>query len=88
MKEYLVKVEVKLKPVVLDPQGKTVLSSLHNLGFNEVEDCRVGKLIELKLRDTSLSIIEQRVEEMCNKLLSNPVIEDYSISYIEIKDNA
>lgn len=88
MKEYLVKVEVKLKPVVLDPQGKTVLSSLHHLGFNEVEDCRVGKLIELRLSDTSLSEIEKRVDEMCKKLLSNPVIETYSISYIEINDNA
>lgn len=84
MKEYTVKIEVKLKPVVLDPQGKTVLASLHNLGFNEVSDCRVGKLIELKIRDKSIENIKSRVQDMCKKLLSNPVIEDYSVSMDEI----
>ena len=51
MKEYTVKVEVKLKPVVLDHQGKTVLTALHNLGFDGVDDARIGKLIELKITD-------------------------------------
>ncbi|MFB5608031.1 MAG: phosphoribosylformylglycinamidine synthase subunit PurS [Candidatus Nitrosomaritimum yanchengensis] len=84
MKEYKVKVEVKLKSVVLDPQGKAVLSSLHNLGFSEVEDCRVGKLIELNIKDSDSENIKDRVDDMCKKLLSNPVIEDYKISMEEI----
>lgn len=84
MKEYKVKIEVKLKSVVLDPQGKAVLSSLHNLGFGEVEDCRVGKLIELKIKDSDSGNIKDRVDDMCKKLLSNPVIEDYNISMEEV----
>ncbi len=84
MKEYKVKVEVKLKAVVLDPQGKAVLSSLHNLGFNEVEDCRVGKLIELNIKDNDSDNAQARIDDMCKKLLSNPVIEDYNISMEEV----
>lgn len=84
MKEYKVKVEVKLKPVVLDPQGKAVLSSLHKLGFDEVDDCRVGKLIELNITENGTGNLKERVDEMCRKLLSNPVIEDYKISMEEI----
>ena len=84
MKKYKVKVEVKLKPVVLDPQGKAVLSSLHNLGFSEIDDCRIGKLIELNVKDSNSNNIKERVDDMCKKLLSNPVIEDYNISMEEI----
>ena len=53
MKKFLVKIEVKLKPVVLDPQGKAVLSALHNLGYEDVTDSRIGKLIELKIDSDS-----------------------------------
>ncbi|MFQ5786980.1 MAG: phosphoribosylformylglycinamidine synthase subunit PurS [Thermodesulfobacteriota bacterium] len=79
MKEYKVKVEVKLKPVVLDPQGKTVLNALHNLGYNQVSDTRIGKLIELKLTNSNKKNVIEQVKEMCSKLLANPVIEDFSI---------
>ncbi len=87
MKEYKVKVEVKLKPVVLDPQGKAVLSSLHNLGFEEVDDCRVGKLIELNIKENNTNNVKARVDDMCKKLLSNPVIEDYKIFMEEVNSN-
>ncbi|MGB7290706.1 MAG: phosphoribosylformylglycinamidine synthase subunit PurS [Thermodesulfobacteriota bacterium] len=80
MKDFKVKVEVKLKSVVLDPQGKTVLSALHNLGYNQVKETRVGKLIELTVKDTDRENVKALVEEMCNKLLANPVIEDFIIS--------
>lgn len=83
MKEFKVKVEVKLKEVVLDPQGKSVLSALNNLGFDEVKDARVGKLIELRIRDGSAENVRKRVSEMCSKLLSNPVIEDYVVNIKE-----
>lgn len=79
MKEFKVKIEVKLKPVVLDPQGKTILSALHNLGYDEVEETRVGKLIELRLQDSEEDRVMERVREMCKKLLANPVIEDFDI---------
>ena len=83
MKEYKVKVEVKLKPVVLDPQGKSILSALRNLGFGEVEDARIGKLIELTIKDGSSGNVEERVTEMCRKLLSNPVIENFEVKVEE-----
>lgn len=73
------KVEVKLKPVVLDPQGKTILMALHNLGYNEVQETRIGKLIELTVEDESDQKVKERVEEMCKKLLANPIIEDFVI---------
>ena len=79
-KDFKVKVEVRLKQVVLDPQGKTVLSALHNLGYNQVSETRVGKLIELTVRDTDERNVKALVEEMCDKLLANPVIEDFVIS--------
>ena len=80
MKDFKVKVEVKLKSVVLDPQGKAVLSALHKLGYNEVIETRVGKLIELTVRDSNKEYVKGLVEEMCDKLLANPVIEDFIIS--------
>ncbi len=79
MKEFKVKVEIKLKPVVLDPQGKTILMALHNLGYNGVEETRVGKLIELKVKDTDALKAREKVNEMCKKLLANPVIEDFVV---------
>ena len=79
MKEFKVKVEVKLKPVVLDPQGKTVLTALHNLGYEKVEDARIGKLIELKIMDSDAGNVRERVNDMCKKLLVNPVIEDFVV---------
>lgn len=84
MKQFNAKVEVKLKEVVLDPQGKAVLSALHNLGFSDVTDTRVGKLIELKLEEESMEKAEQKVDQVCKKLLANPVIEDYSITIEEV----
>jgi phosphoribosylformylglycinamidine synthase subunit PurS len=79
MKEFIVKVEVKLKSVILDPQGKTVLMALHNLGYNEVQETRIGKLIELKVKNESAEKAKEQVQEMCKKLLANPVIEDFTI---------
>ncbi|MCZ6527211.1 MAG: phosphoribosylformylglycinamidine synthase subunit PurS [Candidatus Dadabacteria bacterium] len=83
MKEFKVKVEVKLKPVVLDPQGKTVLTALHNLGYEKVEDARIGKLIELKIMDSDAGNVRERVNDMCKKLLANPVIEDFVVKVEE-----
>ena len=83
MKEFKVKIEVKLKPGVLDPQGKTVLQALNNLGYKEVEDARIGKLIELRLNEGSAERVRERVNDMCVKLLSNPVIENFEVNIEE-----
>jgi len=69
------RVVVMLKPAVLDPQGRAVLGGLHSLGYGEVKDVRVGKEILLTIEDGPEA--EARVKEMCDKLLANPVIEDF-----------
>jgi phosphoribosylformylglycinamidine synthase len=67
-----------LKAAVLDPQGRAVLGGLQSLGYSAVQDVRVGKEIVLTLGDLSEEEADRQVREMCSKLLSNPVIEDFS----------
>jgi phosphoribosylformylglycinamidine synthase len=73
----LARVYVTPKRGVLDPQGKAVAQSLHALGYDEVDDVRIGKYMEVKLRDSSRAEVESRVREMCERLLANGVIEDF-----------
>ncbi len=80
----LVKVFVTLKEGVLDPQGKAVRNSLHSLGFGTVQDVRVGKYLELHLDAPAAADAEQQARRMCEKLLANPVIEDYRFEIAEI----
>jgi phosphoribosylformylglycinamidine synthase PurS subunit len=72
-----VKIFVSLKSGVLDPQGKAVEQSLHTLGYKEVQDVRMGKFVELNLQADSREAAEGRIREMCDKLLANPVIENF-----------
>ena len=74
---YLAKVYITLKPTVNDPQGLTIKGALHNLGFISVEDVRAGKYIEIQINKNDLTKAEEQVNEMCRKLLANPVIENY-----------
>ena len=74
---YLAKVYVTLKPTVNDPQGRTVLATLHNLGIDAAADVRMGKYLEVKVEGEDRSQAEALVNEMCEKLLANPVIEEY-----------
>jgi phosphoribosylformylglycinamidine synthase subunit PurS len=71
------RVYITLKEGILDPQGKTVLRALKSLGYDEVEDLRVGKYMELKLTGDDKGELESRLGEMSEKLLANPIIEDY-----------
>jgi phosphoribosylformylglycinamidine synthase subunit PurS len=73
---YKVKVYVTLRESVLDPQGTAVKKSLDTMGYHAVEDVRIGKYMELTLEKTDRDV-EEVVKEMCERLLSNPVIEDY-----------
>jgi phosphoribosylformylglycinamidine synthase PurS subunit len=74
---YLAKVYITLKPTVNDPQGLTIKGALHNLGFTSVEDVRAGKYIEVRIKENNLAKAEEQANEMCRKLLANPVIENY-----------
>ncbi len=79
-----VKIEVTLKKSVLDPQGATVEKSLAALGYDNVGDFRVGKYLEFILQDLNKDKAELQVKEMCQKLLVNPVIEDYTFELVEV----
>jgi phosphoribosylformylglycinamidine synthase len=70
-------IHITLKNGVLDPQGKAIGHSLNDLGFNEVQEVRQGKVIELTLEEGTT---EENIIKMCEKLLANPIIEDYEIS--------
>lgn len=75
---------VTLKESVLDPQGVAVKSSLHTMGYPTVTDVRIGKRLEVTLNTTDRSQAEVEVRAMCEKLLSNPVIENFSFEIEEV----
>ncbi len=77
---YVARVNVTLKPGIADPQGQTIEKALPALGYSGVHDVRVGKLIELQVDASDQSEAKRRVEEMCEKLLANPVIEAYEVT--------
>ena len=70
---------VTLKKDVLDPQGKVVEKTLKNMGYNSVENVRQGKYFEIEVDNKDEAKSKEKVEDMCNKLLANLVIEDYKI---------
>jgi len=83
MKSYKAKIYVTLKKSVLDPQGKALKHALSTMGFENVNDVRVGKFLEVSLQQENESLAKAKLEEMCGKLLSNPVIEEYSFELNE-----
>jgi phosphoribosylformylglycinamidine synthase len=81
-----VKVVVTLKPTLLDAQGRVVQNALHSLGYNSVESVRIGKYMELTIDSSQAgdrAALDSAVKEMCDKLLVNPVIENYTYEVAE-----
>ncbi|MGZ0051933.1 phosphoribosylformylglycinamidine synthase subunit PurS [Brevibacillus gelatini] len=76
-------VYVTLRESVLDPQGQAVKGALNTLGFDEVNNARIGKYMELELNSADRAQAEERVREMCEKLLANTVVEDYRFEIVE-----
>lgn len=70
---------VTLKNGVLDPQGKAIEGALGALGFSAVDGVRQGKVIDVDLKDMPVADAEAEIRSMCQKLLANPVIEDYAV---------
>jgi phosphoribosylformylglycinamidine synthase PurS subunit len=81
---YLARIYVTLKPTVNDPQGLTVLGSLKQMGFPSVGDVRMGKYLEIRVDETDRHRAQELVDDMCHKLLANPVIEEYRFDLHEI----
>ncbi len=75
---FIVKIFVRLKPNVLDPQGKAVSNSLHQLGYVKVVETRVSKYIEITFKDTDRQAVEADVQKICTDLLANPNTENFS----------
>ena len=73
---------VTLKPGLFDAQGATITRALHQLGHSAVQDTRIGKLITLTLDDSlAADEMQHRLDQMCQQLLANPVIENYEITF-------
>jgi phosphoribosylformylglycinamidine synthase PurS subunit len=75
---YLARVYVTLKATVNDPQGKAVMVGLKTLGFGAVESVRIGKYLEIRVLEVGRDEANRVVEDMCLKLLANPVIEEFN----------
>lgn len=82
---YLSKITVTLRKSILDPQGKAVEQGIHSLGYAAVQNVRIGKFIEISVDAPSKQEAERLTNDVCQKLLANPVMEDYSFVVEERK---
>ncbi len=82
-KSFVVEVLVRFKPSIVEPQGKAVLLTAQDLGWKNIEKIRIGKLIEIFLQASSLEEVKEEIQKLADKLLYNPVIEEYRILSIE-----
>ena len=82
---YVANIYVTLKSTVNDPQGNTIVQGLKSLGFAEVQDVRMGKYLTIRLEALNGDEASARVDEMCSRLLANPVIESYRFDVDVVK---
>lgn len=83
---YNVKVYVTYKESILDPQGEAVRGAVHRMGFDEIDDIRIGKYFEIKVSSQEDRDIEETIETICDKLLANVVMETYRYEIEEVKE--
>ncbi|MEH2324078.1 MAG: phosphoribosylformylglycinamidine synthase subunit PurS [Nostoc sp.] len=83
--KYLAKIFVTLRPSVLDPAGVAVQSGLQQMGYDNVDQLRIGKYIELTITSTEEKKARQDLDQICNQMLANPVIENYRFDLIEVE---
>ena len=82
--KFIAEINVMPLKALLDPQGKAVSHSMKNIGFNEVSNVRIGKHITLEIEAASKEVAMERVNEACNKILSNPIMEGFDYTLTEI----
>ena len=80
------KVEIKLKKGIVDPEGKNIVKALNLLGFKNVKNAKTSKVIEIFIEENNKENALKEIEEMCKKLLANPVINEYSIELEDLHD--
>lgn len=83
MKSFDVEVRVWLKPSVFDPQGHAALKALHTMGYDETSDLRIGKYMHLTIQAPSEEVARTRVQDLCERVLSNPVMETFAFELKE-----
>lgn len=83
-RKYKAHIYVTLRPSVLDPAGTAVQSGLRHMGYENVEQVRIGKYIELLLSAADENSARQQLDRMCAQLLANPVIENYRFDLVEV----
>ncbi len=81
---YKAKIKVTLRPSILDVQGKAAQHALANLGYSSVESVRIGKYMEVAIEESSEAEAERVCIEICQKLLSNPVMEDFTFELVPV----
>ena len=79
---YKARINVTLRPSILDPHGKATHSALSQLGFDDVDEVRIGKHIELNIKTDSADSAEKIARQACEKLLANPVMEDFEVDIV------
>ncbi|MBD2411526.1 MAG: phosphoribosylformylglycinamidine synthase subunit PurS [Desmonostoc geniculatum HA4340-LM1] len=84
-RKYLAKIHVTLRPSVLDPAGVAVQSGLQQMGYDNVEQVRIGKYIELTIVSPDEKKARQDLNNICDQMLANPVIENYRFDLIEVE---
>ena len=85
---YISKIKITLRKSILDPQGKAVEHSMESLGYRNVKDTRIGKYVELVLESASEADARRTTEEVCRKLLANPVMEDFEFEVTKLNGSA
>ncbi len=83
--KYLAKIFVTLRPSVLDPAGVAVQSGLQQMGYDNVDNVRIGKYIELTITTSDQAKARQDLDRICDQMLANPVIENYRYYLIEVE---
>ena len=81
---FTAKIVIHSKSTVSDPEGLTIQNGLRQLGYESVTSVRSGKYFEIQIKERDLEIAKEYVQEMCNKLLANPIIEDYEFDIDEV----
>lgn len=82
--KFLAQIDVMPLKALLDPQGKAVTASMHNIGFQSVENVRIGKHISLEIEADHKEQAQEKVEKACKEILSNPIMESYTFELTEL----
>ena len=83
-RKYQARIYVTLRPSVLDPAGTAVQSGLSHMGYENVEQVRIGKYVELRLTADDEKSAKEQLDKICDQLLANPVIENYRFDLVEV----